>query len=271
MFYKISNNNLTVTISKKGAEVVSINKNGFEYLHDGINYWQGIAPIMFPICGRLFGGKYTYKNNEYEMILHGFVRHEEMSVFNATTDSITFIYSSTEESKKQYPFDFVIASSHLVNGIDPYYPVYKDKFPGTSGYHAYFQSIIENIKSFQDFDIYGHLDYVCRYIQVPYIPSDFKDLIDEILRKIIELGKGIEVNTAGLAKGLSFPHPHPFILKRYLELGGEIITIGSDAHTAPNIGAFFSKTEKHLLSLGYKYYTTFKDRKPYFHKLDSNS
>lgn len=169
---------------------------------------------------------------------------------------------------KQYPFDFVIASSHLVNGIDPYYPAYKDKFPGTLGYHAYFDSIINNIKAFQDFDIYGHLDYVCRYIQAPYIPSDFKDLIDDILRKIIELGKGIEINTAGLAKGLSFPHPHPFILKRYLELGGEIITIGSDAHMAQNIGAFFIETQDHLISLGYKYYTTFKNRKPYFHKLN---
>lgn len=168
---------------------------------------------------------------------------------------------------KQYPFDFIIASSHLVNGIDPYYPAYKDKFPGKLGYGAYFHSILENVRSFEDFDVYGHLDYVCRYIQVPYIPSDFTDLLDEILKRIIELGKGIEVNTAGLSKGLHFPHPHPYILKRYLELGGEIITIGSDAHTAQNIGAHFAETEKHLLSLGYQYYTTYKDRKPTFHKL----
>lgn len=168
---------------------------------------------------------------------------------------------------KQYPFDFVIASSHLVNGIDPYYPAYKDKFPGNLGYGAYFHSILENVKAFEDFDVYGHLDYVCRYIQVPYIPSDFTDLLDEILKKIIELGKGIEVNTASLSKGLHFPHPHPYILKRYLELGGEIITIGSDAHTADNIGSYFAETEKHLLSLGYKYYATYKDRKPSFHKL----
>lgn len=168
---------------------------------------------------------------------------------------------------KQYPFDFVIASSHLVNGIDPYYPAYKDKFPGNLGYAAYFLSILDNVKVFDDFDVYGHLDYVCRYIQVPYIPSDFTDVIDEILKRIIELGKGIEVNTAGLSKGLHFPQPHPYILKRYLELGGEIITIGSDAHVAQNIGAYFQETEKHLLSLGYKYYATYKDRKPSFHKL----
>lgn len=168
---------------------------------------------------------------------------------------------------KQYPFDFVIASSHLVNGIDPYYPAYKDKFPGNLGYGAYFHSILENVRAFEDFDVYGHLDYVCRYIQVPYIPSDFTDLLDEILKKIIELGKGIEVNTASLSKGLHFPHPHPYILKRYLELGGEIITIGSDAHTADNIGSYFAETEKHLLSLGYKYYAIYKDRKPSFHKL----
>ena len=168
---------------------------------------------------------------------------------------------------KQYPFDFVIASSHLVKGIDPYYPAYKDTFPGNLGYAAYFHSILDNVKAFDDFDVYGHLDYVCRYIQVPYIPSDFTDIIDEILKRIIESGKGIEVNTAGLSKGLHFPHPHPYTLKRYLELGGENITIGSDAHVAQNIGAYFHETEKHLLSLGYKYYATYKDRKPSFHKL----
>lgn len=221
---------------------------------------------------------YPMDENGYDFLLDLLSYTETIKKLKQTTDGIeirlgielgVMDYLSPKLSTlvKQYPFDFVIASSHLVNGIDPYYPAYKDKFPGNMGYVAYFGSILENLKTFEDFDVYGHLDYVCRYINVPYLPSDFTDLIDEILRKIIELGKGIEVNTASLSKGLHFPHPHPFILKRYLELGGEIITVGSDAHSAPNIAAHFMETEKHLLSLGYKYYATYKDRKPSFHKL----
>jgi galactose mutarotase-like enzyme len=176
MFYKISNNNLTVTISKKGAEVVSINKNGFEYLHDGINYWQGIAPIMFPICGRLFGGKYTYKNNEYEMILHGFVRHEEMSVFNATTDSITFIYSSTEESKKQYPFDFDILITHTLSGdtLTTKFTVINlsnDDLPFALGGHPGFKLPIEGKGDFTD--CYVEFDTPCPAKKIDFTPTCF--------------------------------------------------------------------------------------------------
>ena len=219
-----------------------VDENGHDFQLDLVSYTKTITSLK--------------QSNQDIEILHGI----ELGVMDYLAPKLTTMV-------KQYPFDFVIASSHLVNGIDPYYPAYKDKFPGNLGYVAYFHSILENVKAFVDFDVYGHLDYVCRYIQVPYIPSDFSDLLDVILKRIIELGKGIEINTASLSKGLHFPHPHPYILKRYLELGGEIITIGSDAHIAKNIGAYFSETEKHLLSLGYRYYTTYKNRKPSFHKL----
>ena len=95
----------------------------------------------------------------------------------------------------------------------------------------------------------------------------YADIIDEILRTLIEKGKGLELNTAGLKYGLPFAHPHADVLKRYRELGGEIITIGADGHRPEHIAYDFSKVRDILEDCGFKYYTEFKGRKPYFCQL----
>lgn len=172
------------------------------------------------------------------------------------------------EFASAYPFDFIIGSSHLVDGVDPYYPEYFDKFGDSEGIRRYFQSILDNISAFDDFDVYGHLDYVVRYSKaMTYNPLDFWDMLDEILRKLISMGKGIELNTAGLKYGLAFAHPHPQVLKRYRELGGEIITVGSDAHMGANIAYAFDKAEEILKAAGFVYRAVFRGRKAEFVKL----
>lgn len=164
-------------------------------------------------------------------------------------------------------FDFVIGSSHLIDGKDPYFPEYFEELGQRNGILRYFESIVENIDAFSDFDVYGHLDYAVRYSpEKCYNPVDFREVIDEILRKIVGLGKGIEINTAGLRKGLSHANPHPFILKRFRELGGEIITIGSDAHNTKDIAADFDRAESFLKDAGFEFYTVFRERKPHFVK-----
>lgn len=165
-------------------------------------------------------------------------------------------------------FDFVIGSSHLIDGKDPYFPEYFAELGQKNGVLRYFESIVENIGAFSDFDVYGHLDYAVRYSpEKSYNPVDFREIIDEILRKIVSLGKGIEINTAGLRKGLSHANPHPFILKRYRELGGEIITVGSDAHNTADIAADFDLAESFLKDAGFEFYTVFRQRKPHFVRL----
>lgn len=169
---------------------------------------------------------------------------------------------------KNYPFDFIIGSSHLVNGMDPYYPEYFDKLGDHNGILRYFESILANISAFDDFDVYGHLDYVVRYShERNYNPAAFWDILDEILKKLISMGKGIELNTAGLKYGLGWAHPNPKLLSRYRELGGEIITIGSDAHQCGHIGYRFDDASLILQHSGFKYYTIFRQRKPEFIKL----
>lgn len=161
------------------------------------------------------------------------------------------------------PFDFVIGSSHLAHGRDVYF---KEYFAGRSeeeAYREYFTSILENLEVFEDFDSYGHLDYVVRYGPEKnrnYSYQAYADIIDEILKKLIWLGKGLEINTAGFKYGLNHPHPTEEILKRYRELGGEIVTLGSDAHRPEHLANDFDKVPEILRSCGFKYYTVFRNR-----------
>jgi histidinol-phosphatase (PHP family) len=168
---------------------------------------------------------------------------------------------------RQYDFDFIIGSTHLVDRYDPYYPEFWNIYNKKEGVLRFLEITLENIQAFDSFDVYGHLDYIVRYVpgedrSFPY--ADYADLTDEILRLLISTGKGIEINTAGYKAGLGVPNPCPDILKRYRELGGEIITMGSDAHTAEYVGSCMEKAQELLRSCGFRYFTIFKNRKPEF-------
>ena len=155
----------------------------------------------------------------------------------------TYLKDYYEELTKKYPFDFVIGSVHNVP--------YKKDAEGNILYT-------------------DPADYVVRYgksREKEYSYTDYADIIDEILKLLIEKEKGLEVNSAGLKYGLPFAHPHPDVLKRYRELGGEIITIGADAHKPEHIAYDFAKAEEILKSCGFKYYTEFFEQKPVFKQL----
>lgn len=168
---------------------------------------------------------------------------------------------------KSYPFDFVICSIHSCDGLDFYNG---DFFKGKTqreSYISYFKTIQESIENYNNFDVYGHLDAIVRYGNFPnkkveYL--DFKDVIDNILILIIKKGKGIELNTSGLRYNLGEMHPNIDIVKRYFELGGKIITLGSDAHEANDLCANFKEGIKILKDIGFKKITQFKNRIPIF-------
>lgn len=164
--------------------------------------------------------------------------------------------------------DFIIASSHLVDGFDPYRPEYFDGKTDKEAYYRYFETILESVNAFQHFNVYGHIDYILRYGKSKasgFDISDYRELFYEIFRKITYLGKGIEINTGSLYRGLDFPHPHCDILSIYKECGGEIITIGSDAHSPEYVGYGFERAAELLKKYNFKYYCTFKKQKPDFH------
>ena len=170
----------------------------------------------------------------------------------------------------QYPFDFVIGSSHVVHGCDPYYGEFFKNRRESDCYREYFESILENLRVFSDIDVYGHIDYIVRYgpnQNRDYSYEGYQDVLDEILRTLIHKNTGIEINTGGYHYGLGEPNPCTAVIRRYRELGGEIITIGADAHSPDKIAFAFDKAAAVLKDCGFRYYTIFKGRKPEFIRL----
>ena len=171
---------------------------------------------------------------------------------------------------KEHPFDFVIGSSHVVHGYDPYYPEFFQNRAESEGYREYFESILENLTVFSEMDVYGHIDYIVRYgpnKNTYYSYEKYQDILDEILITLIRRNVGLEVNTGGFHSGLGEPNPCTSVIRRYRQLGGEIITIGADAHTPEKIAFSFENTASILKECGFRYYTIFENRKPTYIKL----
>lgn len=170
----------------------------------------------------------------------------------------------------RYPFDFVIGSVHVIKGDDPYYRGMFQHQTDEEVYRTTFEETLKDLDAIPDFDVLGHIDYVVRYgnnRERDYSYQKFAAEIDQILKKLIEMGKGIEINTSGFKYDLPFCHPHPDVIKRFVELGGEIITIGSDGHIPEHLAYDFHKVSDLLKQSGVKYFTEFKQRKPYFCEL----
>ena len=166
---------------------------------------------------------------------------------------------------REHDFDFIIGSNHLCAGFDPYYPDFLFNRTQEEALKLYLEDTLANIRVFPDIDSCGHLDYVARYLpdrERIYNYESFSDLIDPILKELITRGIALEVNTAPLTKGMPYFNPLPDILARYREMGGELITVGSDAHVPERIAGRFEETAGILRSLGFRYYAIYKERKP---------
>lgn len=165
--------------------------------------------------------------------------------------------------------DYCIGSIHLVDDMDPYDIKFWEAFEEKEAFTKYFGATLENLKAEEiHLDTLGHLDYIVRYAPSGYqIYSyrKFADVIDEILRRIIDRGMSLEVNTSGYKNGSPMPNPHADIIVRYRELGGELITFGSDAHVTPLLSGRFTEAETLVKNAGFAYYTTFVNHKPAFH------
>ncbi len=174
------------------------------------------------------------------------------------------------EFEKKYPFDFMIGSVHSIKREDIAKGNLRKEYTDEEIQRMTFEETLEDVKNCDAFDVLGHLDYVVRYgkeREKIYSYARYADIIDEILRTVIAKGKGIELNMAGLKYGLPFAHPHPDVLKRYRELGGEIITVGSDGHKPEHIAYDFHKVNDILQGCGFAYYTEYRERKPIFKRL----
>ncbi len=117
MRYELHNDCLRAVLSAKGAELISVVRDGIEYIWQGDpRYWEEHSPILFPICGRLWEGRYTYNGDTYELGLHGFARHSIFSVEEATDTHLVFLLTPNESTKAQYPFEFALYVEYRLEG-----------------------------------------------------------------------------------------------------------------------------------------------------------
>ena len=175
------------------------------------------------------------------------------------------------EFLSKYSFDTIIASVHFVDGLDPYHGDFYKNHDAKSAYTRYLETILENITLFSNFDILGHFDYIVRY--APYKEcnitlKEYPDHLDSILRLLAESGKAFEINT-NTYRERDGRHPELDlnILKRFRELGGEAISLGSDAHDKFRIGENFEKYIFLLKECGFRYLVHYKNRKAIFEKI----
>ncbi len=164
-----------------------------------------------------------------------------------------------------HDFDFVICSMHIGDGLDFHDGDFFKEKTDQEAIKRYFELVKESVQNFDDYDVYGHIDYITRYLTgvKDYDFEAFEPIIDEILKTIIQKQKGIEINTSGLRYNLGFTHPKKALLKRYKALGGRIITLGSDAHHPRDLTADFNYAKTLLKAVGFNEITQFKQRNPY--------
>lgn len=180
------------------------------------------------------------------------------------------LYSGFSDLVKKYDWDFVLASLHTVDNFDVSFPEFFHDKTKDEVHHRYFEAVLDSAKNFQEYSVMSHLDFISRYGGKDYRDMDFRahrEIIDEIFRTIIANNRGIEINTSGFRYGENRTYPHFDLIKRYFELGGEIITIGSDAHKKQDICKDFQLVYDFLKSINVKQISSFHRREVSFKKL----
>ncbi len=173
-----------------------------------------------------------------------------------------------EKLFQQYDFDFIILSIHQVEDKEFWTNEFQAGRTQKQYNERYYQEMLDVVKNYKDYSVLGHMDLIVRYDDQGIYPFELlKDQIAEILKIVIEDGKGIEVNTSSHRYGLKDLTPSRDILKLYKELGGRIITIGSDSHKKEHLGAYIKETKEELKKLGFEEFCTYDKMNPIFHKL----
>ncbi|WP_342505559.1 histidinol-phosphatase HisJ family protein [Sporosarcina sp. FSL K6-2383] len=163
-------------------------------------------------------------------------------------------------------FDFIICSMHTVEKKGLHFGEFFENKTLEESYGIYYGELLYCVQNYKQFNILGHADLVKRYTK-QHCDNPFHDELREIFKVIIPEGKGIELNTSGVRYGLSNGMPSDDILKLYKQSGGEIITLGSDAHKPDDIAFQFRESLQLLQSVGFDYITTFEEQRPEFHAI----
>ncbi len=172
------------------------------------------------------------------------------------------------EKAKEYDYDFIIGSFHCAEGCELYGTRFFDGRSAEDSYIANYTYVRDCLLQYRDYDVIGHLNIIDRYTDHIAPSESYMDMVEEILKIVIADGKGIEINTSSFRYGMGErTTPTREMFQLYKDLGGEIVTIGSDAHRTRDIGTGFNFAVEMIKDAGLRYLTTYDQRKPSFIKL----
>ncbi len=173
----------------------------------------------------------------------------------------------TEKILSDKRLDFVIASMHELPKHDDFAFIEYSEKNVSMLLEKNFNEILK-IAQWGKYDVLGHITYALRYIQgeqgIQVDMSPYRDIIAEIFKAVIQNGKGIEINTSGLRQKYGDTFPSLEYVKLYRELGGEIITVGSDCHKTADLAKGTAEGIQLAKQAGFDKIAYFINRKPYF-------
>lgn len=181
----------------------------------------------------------------------------------------THTISQFQKLFDRYDFDFIILSIHQVHDKEFWNQEFQKGKTQKEYNEEYYKEMLDVIRQYKDYSVLGHMDLINRYDNQGIYPFEKVKLwIQAILEQVIADGKGIEINTSSKRYGLKDTTPSRQILELYKDLGGTILTIGSDSHKPEHLGAHIQDSKKMLQEIGFKQYCTFDHMNPVFHDLD---
>ena len=169
---------------------------------------------------------------------------------------------------RRYPFDFIILSVHQIEDKGFWSQEFQQGRTQKEYNERYYEELLYLVRHYQNYSVLGHLDLVLRYDKQGIYPFHYvKHYVEEILAEVIKNGKGVEINTSSHRYGVADSTPSKQILTMYHEMGGEILTLGSDSHAPAHLGTYMEESKKLLKEIGFRSFCTYEKMQPVFHEL----
>lgn len=228
-----------------------------------------------PSCAKVVEGKPSI-NVDYERYFPAIERARERFAPELTVKTgMVFGVQSHTLDKYQTLFDqhanawdFIILSIHQVGDQEFWDGTFQEGRTQEQYNMQHYEEMLRVVQNFDHWSAIGHLDHIKRYDPLgPWPDVNIRDIVAEILEEAIRRDKGIELNTSSVRYGLSDLTPSVEILSLYHDLGGRILTIGSDSHKPEHLGAHIPMMRERLQEIGFTEFCTFDHMEPIFHRL----
>ena len=228
-----------------------------------------------PSCAKIFEGKLSI-NVDYERYFPAIeAARERFAPMLAVKTGMEFgVQSHTAErfhalfEQHADAWDFIILSIHQVGNEEFWNGTFQKGRTQDEYNMQYYEEMLRVVQCFDDWSVLGHLDLIKRYDAAgPWPDANARDIVAEIMKEAIRRDKGIELNTSSIRYGLSDLTPSEDILRLYRDLGGHILSIGSDSHRPEHLGAHIPMMRKRLQAIGFTEFCTFDHMEPIFHRL----